>query len=339
MSSSTGFGTGSFGDSPYGFLPFGDVKSIIDQVLLTTGHSNPSQEITKRKQILIFINTRYQQICLDSKWRWMYAKYDVNLSAPYSDFTATAVNGSYTVTGINTVWAAPLSPKNLFWFTADRAVYHVASVTSQTSLTLESKYSEETKTVDDEGNGASYVCAKNQYKLPVEVDQLKTIVIDGNDKVELCGPDDMSIYQARDPQALGKPRFACMSRRDVDDDATYVEFWPSPDRTYQVELGYSVRIFSLEDAADCYPIIPDRYRACLFYGATADFATITLKNPTTGQAMASQFNSFYGQMKSSRELTDQMVRIMPGRNYVRRASRGYRGVGFWGINDFGKVDD
>jgi hypothetical protein len=340
MSSSTGFGTGSFGDSPIGSIPFGDVKGIIDNILIATGHSNPASETTKRAQVLIYMNLRYQQVCSDSKWRWMQAKYDFNLQAPYSDGTATALNGSPLVTGIATQWNATLSPSNIFWFKKDSAVYHVSSVDSQTSLNLESKFSEDTITVDDEGNGAAYVSACNQYKLPVEVDQLKTIVVDGDTKVELIGPDDLSLYQSRNPQALGRPRFATISRRDTDDDATYVEFWPSPDRTYQTELGYSVRIFSLEDSDDCYPIIPDRFRAILFYGACADFATVTLKNPTVGDKMASMFNSMYGQMKASRELTDQTLRVQPGRDYVRRATRGkFQGRGFWGVDAYGKVED
>lgn len=332
MSSSTGFGTGSFGTSNYGSIPFGDTADLIDQVLRVTGHPNPSTETTKRAQILIFINTRYQQICMDSKWAWMNATYDVNLKAPYSEGTLSATNGSYDLVGVGTEWSSNLENKNLIWFTGGTPTYHVADVTSQTALTLESKYSE------DDITDSTYTAVQNQYRLPVEVDQLKSIVINGVTKVELVGPDELSIYKIRDPQALGTPRFASMIRRDTDDDATYVEFYPSPDRSYTVEIGYSVRIYSLEDEEDCYPIIPDRYRACLFYGACADFAMITLKNPTIGTAMQNQFNSFYGQMKSKKEISDQDLRLMPQRNYVKRATRGRR-RGFWGLNFFGRVDD
>jgi hypothetical protein len=332
MSSSTGFGTGSFGTSNYGSIPFGDTADLIDQILRVTGHPTPSSEPTKRAQILIFINTRYQQICMDSKWAWLHAQYDVNLKAPYTEGTASAENGSYDLVGVGTEWSTNLEQKNLFWFSGGTATYHVSDVDSQTELSLESKFSE------DDLDDATYTAVQNQYRLPVEVDQLKQIVVNGGVKVELVGPDELSIYKARDPQALGTPRFASLIRRDTDDDATYVEFYPSPDRSYTVEIGYSVRIYGLEDAEDCYPIIPDRYRACLFYGACADFATITLKNPTIGQAMQVQFNSFYGQMKSKKEITDQDLRLMPQRNYVKRATRGRR-QGFWGINWFGRVDD
>jgi len=332
MSSSSGFGTGTFGTTNYGTTPFGDAKDIIDQILRTTGHTRPDSETSKREQIKIFLNNRYQQICMGTYWRWMKAKYDFNLDAPYTTGTASSTQGDQTITGQSTVWNSNLTPKNLFWFNNSQVVYHVGTVTSATELELESKFSEDSQT---EG---AYTTVKNQYKMPKEVDELLAITVNGTTKLEIVGPDDLSLLQSRDPTALGIPRFAAYTRRDIDDDATYIEFYPAPDKRYQVELTYTVRIFYLEDEEDCYPILPDRYRAVLFYGACADFATVVLKNPTVGQMMMGMFNTMYVQMKNDRALTDQDLRVQPGKNYVRNATRGRR-TGFWGLEMFGKVED
>ncbi len=332
MSSSSGFGTGSFGSLNYGTVPFGDTADLIDQVLRTTGHTRPSEETSKRAQILIFLNNRYQQVCMGTYWRWMKSKYDFNLDAPYSAGTASSTQGDQTITGVGTVWNSTLSPKNLFWFNDSQVVYHVGTVTGAASLELESKFSEDSQT---EG---AYTTAKNQYKMPKEVDELLSLTVNGTTKLEIIGPDDLSLLQSRDPTALGIPRFAAYTRRDIDDDSTYIEFYPAPDKRYQVELTYTVRIFSLEDAEDCYPILPDRWRSVLYYGATADFATIVLKNPTVGQTSLGMFNTILSQMKNDRALTDQDLRIQPGKNYVKNASRGRRS-GFWGLPWFGRIED
>jgi hypothetical protein len=332
MSSSSGFGTGSFGSANYGSLPFGDVKDIIDQVLRATGHTRPDAETSKRQQVLIFLNNRYQQVCMGTFWRWMKSKYDFNLNAPYSTGTVSVTQGSYDVTGLGTNFSANLTPKNLIWVNGNDVPYHVATVTSATELTLESKYSEDT------GTAITFMAAQNQYKMPKEVDELLGITINGTNKIEIVGLDDLSLMQSRGPTATGIPRYAAYARRDTDDDATYIEFWPAPDKRYQVELTYTVRIFHLDDVDDCYPIIPDRYRATLFYGACADFATVVLKNPTVGTMMTGMFNQMFISMKNDKALTDQDLRIMPGKNYVKQATRGRR-QGFYGLKLFGKIED
>lgn len=334
MSSSTGFGVGAFGSTNYGFSPFGDTADIIDQILRATGHTRPSEEDSKRQQALIFLNNRYQQVCMGTFWRWMKAEYDFNLDAPYTVGTASAVSGSASITGVGTVWDTNLDPGNIFFFKNSQVVYHIAEVTSPTALTLESKFSE-----DDITDG-EYTAVKNQYKMPKEVDELLGITINGTTKVEIVGPDDLSLIKTRDPSRTGIPRYASFVRRDVDDDSTYIEFWPAPDKRYQVNLQYTVRIYSLEDAEDCYPIIPDRWRSVLFYGACADFATVVLKNPTVGNLMMNMFNQIYIQMKNDKSLTDQDLRIQPGVDYRKRFTRRFgRRQGFWGIDYFGKVED
>lgn len=334
MSSSTGFGSGAFGSTSYGFAPFGDTQEIITNILKATGHTRPDEETTKRQQILIFLNNRYQQVCIGTFWRWMKAKYDFNLEAPYTTGTASSTEGSETITGTGTLWNTNLAPKNIFWFNDSQVVYHVGEVVSATEFTLESKFSEDSQTDGD------YTVAKNQYKMPKEVDELLGITVNGTTKVTIVGPDDLSLVQSKDPTRTGIPRYAAFTRRDIDDDATYIEFWPAPDKRYQVELTYTVRIFSLEDAEDCYPIIPDRWRSVLFYGAAADFATIVLKNPTVGQTMLGMYNQIYIQMKNDRTLSDQDLVVQPAVDYRKRFTKRFgRRQGFWGLDYFGKVED
>ena len=331
MSSSTSFGSGAMGTSALGSVPFSDAKDLIDQVLRATGHANPADETTKRAQILVFLNNRYQQVCIGTYWRWMKAQYGFNLNAPYTTGTVSTVKGDETVTGTGTVFSSNLTPKNLFWLTGQNVPYYISSVTDATSLELETKYSE------DSATDSTYTAVQNQYKMPKEVDQLLAINVNGTTKVEIIGPDDLSLMMSRDPVRTGIPRYAAFVRRDTDDDSTYIQFYPAPDKMYQVELQYTVRIYSLDDVEDCTPILPDRYRSVLFYGAAGDFATMVLKNPAVGDRMTQMFNQIYMMMKNDKALVDQDLRVQPAVNYRKKATRG-RQQGFWGVDYFGKVD-
>ena len=58
----------------------------------------------------------------------------------YSTGTATVTNGSATVTGTNTLWLANVTAGNSFTVAGDRVMYDVASVDSDTQITLSAPY-------------------------------------------------------------------------------------------------------------------------------------------------------------------------------------------------------
>lgn len=333
MSSSTSFGTGTFGSGPLGSSPFFNVKELIDGVLYATSHANPSQYTTERSAILQFLNNRYQKVCLGQFWRWMHASYDFRLQEKYTTGTASATQGLDVITGNGTTWSSIMTPGNIFFFNTSSSVYHVLSVEADNSATLETAFSEESQT-----DGA-YTVAQNQYKLPKETDLLKSAVIDGVSMLRLVGPEDFRLIQSRNPTATGTPQIATLIRRDYDDDAVYVEFFPAPDKFYNVHIDYSVRILKLEDSASCYPIIPDRYRSVLYYGALAEFYRF-LKDPTNAQLADNDFERMLAQMRNDKQLTDQELVIIPARRYRARRRPGALGTYpvTMSIEDFGKLD-
>ena len=58
----------------------------------------------------------------------------------YKTGTATVTNGSATVTGTNTLWLANVTAGNSFTVAGDRVMYDVASVDSDTQITLSAPY-------------------------------------------------------------------------------------------------------------------------------------------------------------------------------------------------------
>ena len=332
MSSTFSFGTGVMGSGPLGTQPFFNVSSLIDSVLRATGHTQPNSETTKRAAILQFINNRYQDVCLGRHWRWLKASYDFGLEAPYTTGTVDLTTGDDTVTGTGTTWsAASVSSKMILFLGGSQVVYHVSTLTDATHLDIETDFAEDSVTDSD------YTIAKNQYVLPPETDHLLSFVVNSQRQLIPLGVNDFRQMQATNPTQLGEPVYYSMIRRDTDDDSVYVEVYPTPDKKYQCHIDYAVRIAYLEDSTECYPIVPDRYRAVLYYGALAEFYGYMRDLPARERAEV-DYQRFLNKMMNDTQLSDQAVIFKQGNNYVRRAGISSRRV--WGavsttIEEFG----
>lgn len=331
MSSSTSFGSGSFGSSPLGSQPFFNVSSLIDSILYATGHGSPALEITKRRAILQFVNNRYQDICLGTNWRWLKAAYDFNLTAPYSTGTVDATIGDETISGYSTNWSVVnVQPKDVLFFDGESSAYHVSSLTSGTELELETRFSGE-----ENISSSGYHICRNQYELPSTTDHLISFIIDSTQKMIPLGVQDFRRLQANDPTRIDTPQYYSMVRRDTDDDSVYMEVFPTPDRAYQCHIDYTVRIMYLTDSTDCYPIIPDRYRSVLYYGALSE-TFMFLRDPSASQLAEGQYRAFLSQMKNDTQQGDDRFVIVNERNYRNRISKVGRSKGTTTIEDFGK---
>lgn len=332
MSSSSSFGSGEFGSGPFGTIPFFSVSELITAILRATGHGTPTQEVTKRAAILQFLNNRYQDVLVGRHWRWGQASFDFNLEAPYSTGTISLTQGSQTVTGTGTDFSANIEAKSLLTIPGSSVVYHVLSVESTTSLTLETKFAE------DDVTDSAFVIYQNQYRLPKEVDHIQSMIVDSVSKLVPLGVEDFRLNQSRQPTRAGVPETFALIRRDVDDDARYIEIYPAPDRRFQTHIDYTVRIAKLEDDSDCFPIIPDRYRSVLYYGALAEFYGF-LRDPTNREIAEKDYARMLFKMQSDTQLTDQALTFTPARNYRTRRGRTRRFGITMSAEEFGRFDD
>lgn len=333
MSSSTSFGSGVMGSGPLGTAPFFDVKALIDAVLRATGHSSPASETTKRAAVLQFINNTYQEVCMGKHWAWMFSTWDISLFEPEEAGTVSVVNGDETVTGVASEFNAT-HIKGKFVLAGKQSIYSVASITSALSLELETKWA------GDDESDADFKIYKTQYELPSTVDQIRSLTNDENNlKLLPLGNQEFRQLQQRNPAREGPPTHYTLMRRDVDDDAIYMEVYPNPDKDYNLHLDYSVRILKLDDSDDCYPIIPDRYRVVLFYGALSQM--YRYMNKSEQAALADRdFQRTFLRLQNDTQLTDSRLRFKPARNYRQRTfQRGLRrGRGFQDRTTFGRDD-
>jgi hypothetical protein len=327
------FGSGAFGTSVYSNTPFYNTSTLIDAVLRASGHSNPSTETAKRALVLNFINNRYSIVAGARPWSWLYSLVDFNLEAPYETGEVLVTNGSASVVGTGTTWTSAYIPNHKFIAASGKnEIYSVEEVGSTTTLELGSEYSSET---EDE---VSYKLVQDTYELPGDLGEVQSVIVDGQvGKLILIGTQEMAQKQASDPTLTGTPRWATVTTRRPQDGVRHLVVYPIPDEKYQVHLHYSVNMMALEDSTDSYPLIPDKHRAVLFYGALEDMQNF-MKNYQGALNSRATFDKAFLAMVNDKQLTDSKLVLRPSTRIGRRSRKMGPRVSI-SAADFGRLDD
>jgi hypothetical protein len=310
------FGTGGFGSIPFSTSPLFNTKTLIDEILRATNHKNPSQETSRRLVVLGFLNNRYARVTSSKHWDWLNGSVDFELFEPYQTGTVSLTQGSESVTGVGTAFNVNVIPDNKL--VVGDYVNLITTVNSATGLTLESAFAG----VDQ--SAASYQIIKSIYRLPGDLEHLKSLSIDRYGKLVPIGIQDMRRKQNADPGLTGVPRYYTELFRRPADGVRTMEIFPAPDERMNAHLDYNIQIIKLQDDVSSYPLIPDRHRVVLYYGALADMYQF-MKDPTNFGLAEGAFKETYFQMLNDQQLTDSSLIISTARDYrFRRPRRGLR---------------
>ena len=108
-----------------------------------------------------WIDNRYKEMCSRFRPRHLRQIGEVQIPATYSTGTVTATRDSTAVTGDSTAWETPMTAGNqeYYWIKISSAWYKVASLESDTGLTLATAFSE-----DDVSDG-TYKLVKRYHAL------------------------------------------------------------------------------------------------------------------------------------------------------------------------------
>lgn len=315
------FGGGGFGSATFGLTPFYNTKTLIDAVLRATNHSNPENETQRRTLVLTFINNKYQKVCQTKPWDWMYQRADFLLKKPYSEGTISLVQGSEEVTGSLTQFSVNAIPYNVLVPGTRDEAYVIERITGNTALTLESQFAGEDLT------DVSFEILKPSYELPQDIGEILSINVDGHAKITLIGPDEMQTRKGYSTSQTGVPMYATITNRREDGVRT-LEVFPAPDDNYKCSIAYKVNICALTDAEDSIPLVPDRYRSILYYGALQEMLRFQTKLEESDKAGADFQMGLLAMMNDS-QLTDSALRIQPRRNYWNRRGRFRTSMNRW----------
>lgn len=325
------FGDGAFGTEVFSSSPLYNTKTLIDAILRDTGHSNPSTETNKRLAVLGYLNNVYAYVSTKRPWDWLYQTVDFIFKKYESDGTISIDNRSQTVTGVGTLFSSTMIPNNVLTISSRSDRYVIQSIESETSLTLEGPFAGE----DIVASG--FRVLKPIYTAPSDLETFESIVL-GDDQGELVpvGTQEMNRKRARDLTMIGPPRwFTEIGRRAADGVRTF-EIYPAPDRDYTAQLSYRVNIQKLDDAEDSFPLVPDRHRVVLYYGAMAEMFMF-LRDPESAAIYDKRFQMTLINMQGDAKLTDSkyILRARRGRTGRRRRRFGIT----MDINDFARLDE
>lgn len=319
--------------SPYSSFtnsPFYNTSSMIDAVLYDSGHSSPAAEGVKRIRVLNSINNRYAFIAARQDWRWLFANKDFAVYEPYIEGAAVVTSGSTNVTGVGTLWNANAAVNNYFCIPGSNKVYRIAEVVSNTQLTLESVYDEESAT------NSNYEILKSTYALPSDADKIREITIDMGGRLIPCTPEEFFYRKQMSPGLTGSPCYYTVLNAAPASSIQLLEVFPAPDKAYTLKLSYSVICQKLTDSVSSYPLIPDKYRVALFYGALSDlYNSMSLADKAArSEAM---FTNVLLTMEKDARVPGDRVRLTPSRHYRQRSFQRYR-RGITNASDFGRDD-
>lgn len=325
------FGSGSFGTSEFGNSPLFNTSSLIDAVLRATNHLDPSTQTNRRLLVLNFLNNRYATVTTKRPWDWLYQTVDILLKAPYETGTVSIDNRSQNVVGTGTFFDANVVPNNFLILNTRSDRYAISDVTSNTALELEGQFA------GDDLADSAYKIIKPVYTAPSDMETLQSLVL-GESLGELVpiGTQEMNRKRQYDLTAVGIPRWVTEVGRRSQDGVRTFEVYPAPDQDYTAQLSYGVNIEKLQDSVSNFPLIPDRHRVVLYYGAMAEMAMFQ-KDETAAIVFEKKFESTLLNMQGDAKLTDSKYILK-----ARRGRRGRRRTGYLGYSisaeDFGRED-
>lgn len=305
------FGSGSFGTSIFSNQPFYTSKGLIDAILRDTSHGDPSRETIKRQVVLGMINNTYSKAATLRDWDWLYQTEDFNFDAPWSLGTINVTQNSEVVTGTGTAFSANVVPNNALVVSNRDERYIIESVESQTGLTLEGRFAGETATEQE------FSIIKPIYRAPAHLDAIQSIVLQGFNEMEPMGTQEFRRIQAKNISLTGIPRYYTEVGRRAQDGRRMFEIYPAPDQAYIAQLNFSVNLMRLEDSDANFPLIPDRYRALLYFGGMAQFQAY-LSQPEKATYYENKHNEMLVTMLTDSKLTDSRLMFQPSRNYRNR---------------------
>lgn len=330
-------GNGPFGSSPFGTGsfssgPFYSTKTLIDAVLQNTGHSRPEVELAKRAAILNFLNNRYSIISTTQSWDWLYQEVDYLFKGPYQEGTINVTESQQDITGNGTSWSTNLDPYNTISIPSRNETYLISTVNSNVGITLEGQYA------GPDATGLGYQAIKSIYRMPADLENVQSIQVDNVGELVPMGRQEFTRLKRSIPGQVNMPRCFTEIFRRAEDNVRYIEIYPAPDKNYTVRLHYGVNIVKLVDAEDSYPLVPDRHRAVLYYGALADMYGY-LRDFNMNQSAEVNFNQALLNMRNDTRITDSRIQFAQKRNYRNRNNRRRSSRISYSQSQFAKEED
>lgn len=230
-----------------------------------------------------YINIALHDIHLgfDYKLPWCERQTFLRTKAPYSTGTISVTNGSMSVTGTSTVWSTvnaynetPVLSQGKILIDGSPEVYRVASISSNTAMTLYERF------IGDTDTDATYTYFEDEYTL--SSDFLRPINFQFFSPLMGIKLIPRNEFRQRFPAVTisGRPRYACLidsvNTAVLPTPKRRVVFFPYPDQTYNIPYAYITSTIAVDSSGTALtsmssdtdtPTMPLRYRHAIIFHA------------------------------------------------------------------------
>ncbi len=299
---------------------------LLNRMRESTASSASSTPLAKR-----YVNTALCDIHLNPggaspNFPWAVRRGVLLTHAPYQDGTVSIAEATRTtVTGASTLWNTAITGMGYNNVRVggklklgNNEVYTVATVTSDTSLTIDSRYIE-----DDALSGASYTYFEDEYSLASDFGKMVDARIFSHAyDIPLIGPMEFRRKFARN-DTLGPPRMATIYQLGFSASTApqyRVVLGPAPDRVYSVPYDYITTNLAVSSGGveqtglvldGDEPILPVRYRHALVLHAAQQWYR-DLKDDTRSQEVKAEYIDLVSRICNDFGIGQQnRPRIMP----------------------------
>jgi hypothetical protein len=276
-----------------------------------------------------YVNVALQDVHIQQNWPWAERRAVLQVQAPYTDGTvAIALATRTTVTGTGTLWNTAVTGMGFTNVTAGGKMqfagttdpYGVATVTSDTALTLTDRYLGSTAL-----SGATYTFYKDEYALAADFFRMvDTRTFSNVMNIPILGSADFYRRFPRNARA-GTPEVCTLLELGPSgstDTQPRVVFHPYPDQLYNLPYRYMTKDLAMSSAgagqtalsADTdEPIIPLRYRHVLcLYAAREWFRD--RKDDQRSQEVGTEYVDLVKRMSGDSEPQRDRPRFIPAKS-------------------------
>jgi len=299
--------------------------------------TNVSSTVTQAKR---YCNIGLHDMHLGFLEKLPWAERDAVLrtQSPYSTGTVTITQGSVTLTGASTAWntnnsfsVANVRAGGKFTIAGSQQVYSVASVSSDTVLTLDQPF------IDADVAAASYQYFEDEYALasdflrPVDLHKFAS-----DPAIELLPRNKFREYFPRN-KTPGKPMYASIFDRGFESNTTPVRriaLAQPPDDEYLITYSYVTGNLAVSAAGAAQtsmsadtdePIVPLNARHAIVYNGLAAWYRDKKDDNRASQAKQ-DFTDIMLRLLGSPEIAQSRPQIQPRRGiYVGKARTPWRG--------------
>lgn len=289
---------------------FADIhNSVLEKAQISANSVSASNFVNR------MINERYEDVVGRYCYRWLESSSSTVVPKVYKAGSVTVANGAATVVGSATVSFTSSMVGRVIYFDTVNARYEIASRVSATRVLLTASYR------GTAISAGAYRVYRDTYKTAIDCEDVIDVFPPGRNPYGSKSLKTFTSRQMLDAQ-LGRPTLEDFAHfwshgQTTTSGTRRLIIWPGAhsDQDYRLNYYYNRKVTALT-ASSQTPIIPERYRSVLMWGALSDVLFREGQDQKAARAEA-KFQEKLEELRRDTENTDRRTRLRVAWNFSR----------------------